>query len=66
MFRLSFVKGWGPDYPRRDIENTPCWIDLNFFNAVPNIERIVKEIYGYFRIPQTSSVSESFPQSRMI
>ena len=28
ILRLSFVKGWGPDYPRHDIKETPCWIEV--------------------------------------
>ena len=28
VLRLSFVKGWGPDYPRHDIKETPCWIEV--------------------------------------
>ena len=28
ILRLSFVKGWGPDYPRHTIKETPCWIEV--------------------------------------
>ena len=31
ILRLSFVKGWGPDYPRASIKETPCWVEVTLF-----------------------------------
>ena len=28
VLRISFIKGWGPDYPRKTIKETPCWIEV--------------------------------------
>ncbi|CAF0742920.1 unnamed protein product [Didymodactylos carnosus] len=34
VLRLSFVKGWGPDYPRQSITETPCWVEIQIHRAL--------------------------------
>ncbi|VDO25908.1 unnamed protein product, partial [Haemonchus placei] len=31
--RISFVKGWGPDYSRKSISECPCWIEVKMNRA---------------------------------
>ena len=44
LVRLSFVKGWGPDYPRSGIKQTPCWIEVRLHRALQLLDEILHQI----------------------
>lgn len=41
VLRLSFVKGWGPDYPRRSIKETPCWIEVQLNRPLQLLDQLL-------------------------
>ena len=41
ILRLSFVKGWGPDYPRKTIKETPCWIKVHLHRALQLLDEVL-------------------------
>ncbi|CAG0916579.1 unnamed protein product [Notodromas monacha] len=41
ILRLSFVKGWGPDYPRTTIKQTPCWIEVHLHRALQLLDEVL-------------------------
>ncbi|KAL0984877.1 hypothetical protein UPYG_G00149850 [Umbra pygmaea] len=41
ILRLSFVKGWGPDYPRHSIKETPCWVEVHLHRALQLLDEVL-------------------------
>ena len=41
ILRLSFVKGWGADYKRKTIKETPCWIEIQLHRALQVLDEVL-------------------------
>ena len=46
LLRISFVKGWGPDYVRPDIKSTPCWVEVTMCRALQLLDDVLVGLPG--------------------
>lgn len=56
ILRLSFVKGWGPDYRRKSIKETPCWIEIQLHRALQLLDNVL------YNMPTDSRIQEEVSQ----
>lgn len=45
--RFSFVKGWGPDYPRKSILDTPCWCEVQLNRPLQYLDQLINSLSLY-------------------
>ena len=60
IIKVSFVKGWGPDYKRKSIKDTPCWIEVHLHRAL----QLLDEFLIFNQPPQPTQGATSMQPQR--
>ncbi len=59
ILRLSFVKGWGPDYRRQSIKETPCWVEITLHRALQLLDNVLHNLPSEQQIQENISGTDS-------
>ena len=60
IIKVSFVKGWGPDYRRKSIKETPCWVEVHLHRAL----QLLDEFLIFSQPAQPNQHSASMPSQK--
>lgn len=56
ILRLSFVKGWGPDYRRQSIKETPCWVEITLHRALQLLDNVLHNLPSETQLQEVGEV----------
>lgn len=56
IIKVSFVKGWGPDYRRKSIKETPCWVEIHLHRALQLLDEFLLYSQPSQQIQQTGNL----------
>ena len=62
IIKVSFVKGWGPDYRRKSIKETPCWVEVHLHRAL----QLLDEFLIFSQPAQSNPLSASMQSQKHV